>query len=117
MISLSGHVNRPGNYELPHGITWRQLFEEVGSGIRNGNELKMWIPGGASRTLVHPEEHLDLESRSGRRHQLDARIGRGDRHGRDHVVGAGRRAGRALLRPRVMRRVHAVPGRDVVAPR
>lgn len=61
MISLSGHINRPGNYELPHGITWRQLFDEVGGGIRNGNELKMWIPGGASAPWFTPEEHLDLE--------------------------------------------------------
>ena len=65
MISLSGHVNRPGNYELPHGITWRQLFEEVGGGIRNGNELKMWIPGGASAPWFTPEEHLDLEITKG----------------------------------------------------
>ncbi len=61
MISLSGHINRPGNYELPHGITWRQLGDEVGGGIRNGNELKMSIPGGASAPWFTPEEHLDLE--------------------------------------------------------
>ena len=61
LLSLSGHINRPGNYELPHGITWRQLFEEVGGGIPNGRKLKMWIPGGASAPWFNPEEHLDLE--------------------------------------------------------
>ncbi len=33
MMSLSGHVNRPGNYELPHGITWRDLIYDIGGGI------------------------------------------------------------------------------------
>ncbi|MFP3913434.1 MAG: NADH-ubiquinone oxidoreductase-F iron-sulfur binding region domain-containing protein, partial [Actinomycetota bacterium] len=61
LVSLSGHINRPGNYELPHGITWRQLFDEVGGGIAGGRELKMWIPGGASAPWFVPEEHLDLE--------------------------------------------------------
>ena len=61
LISLSGHVNRPGNYELPHGITWRELIYEVGGGIRDGKELKTWIPGGASAPWFVPEHHLDLE--------------------------------------------------------
>ena len=61
MMSLSGHVNKPGNYELPHGITWRHLIYEVGGGIRDGKELKAWIPGGASAPWFVPEKHLDLE--------------------------------------------------------
>ena len=61
MISISGHVNKPGNYELPHGITWRHLFDEVGGGIPNGRSLKMWIPGGASAPWFNPSDHLDLE--------------------------------------------------------
>jgi NADH-quinone oxidoreductase subunit F len=65
MVSLSGHINRPGNYELPHGITWRQLFDEVGGGIRDGHELKMWIPGGASAPWFNPQDHLDLEMTKG----------------------------------------------------
>lgn len=61
MMSLSGHVNNPGNYELPHGITWRHLIYEVGGGISGDNGLKAWIPGGASAPWFVPEEHLDLE--------------------------------------------------------
>ena len=61
MTSLSGHVNRPGNYELAHGITWRQLIYDVGGGIPDGKGLKAWIPGGASAPWFVPEEHLDLE--------------------------------------------------------
>jgi NADH-quinone oxidoreductase subunit F len=61
LVSLSGHVVRPGNYELPHGITWRHLIEEVGGGIPQGKAIKTWIPGGASAPWFTPEEHLDLE--------------------------------------------------------
>ena len=61
MFSISGHVKRPGNYELPHGITWRQLIFEVAGGIRDDNALKCWIPGGASAPWFVPEDHLDLE--------------------------------------------------------
>jgi len=60
MMSLSGHVNKPGNYELPHCITWRDLIFDVGGGIRNDKELKAWIPGGASAPWFIPSEHLDL---------------------------------------------------------
>jgi NADH-quinone oxidoreductase subunit F len=61
MMSLSGHVNRPGNYELAHGITWRELIYDIGGGIRGGKDLKAWIPGGASAPWFVPDQHLDLE--------------------------------------------------------
>jgi NADH-quinone oxidoreductase subunit F len=60
LMSLSGHVNKPGNYELAHGMTWRELIYDVGGGIPDGKELKAWIPGGASAPWFVPE-HLDLE--------------------------------------------------------
>lgn len=60
LMSLSGHVNKPGNYELAHGITWRELIHDVGGGIAGGKELKAWIPGGASAPWFVPEEHIDL---------------------------------------------------------
>jgi NADH-quinone oxidoreductase subunit F len=55
LMSLSGHVRKPGNYELPHGITWRELIYDIGGGIRDGKELKAWIPGGASAPWFVPE--------------------------------------------------------------
>lgn len=58
MFSLSGHVNKPGNYEIVMGMSWRDLIYGIGGGIRNGNELKTWIPGGASSPWLIPE-HLD----------------------------------------------------------
>ena len=60
LMSLSGHVNKPGNYELAHGMTWRELIYDVGGGIPDSKELKAWIPGGASAPWFVPE-HLDLE--------------------------------------------------------
>ncbi|MGA7096371.1 MAG: NADH-quinone oxidoreductase subunit NuoF [Acidimicrobiia bacterium] len=61
MMSISGHVEKPGNYELAHGITWRELIFDIAGGIRDGRELKTWIPGGASAPWFVPELHLDLE--------------------------------------------------------
>src|SRR5436309_11783486 len=40
VFCLSGHLERPGNYERPHGITVRELIEEVGGGITGGRRLK-----------------------------------------------------------------------------
>ncbi len=59
MFSLSGHVERPGNYEVVMGMTWRDLIYDIGGGIPDGRELKAWIPGGASAPWFVPEEHLE----------------------------------------------------------
>lgn len=58
LFSLSGHVNRPGQYEAPFGITMRELLEFAG-GIRDGHQLKFWTPGGSS-TPIFTEEDLDV---------------------------------------------------------
>ncbi len=60
LFSLSGHVRRPGNYEVVMGLTWRDLIygEHLGGGLREGRALKAWIPGGASAPWLVPE-HLD----------------------------------------------------------
>jgi NADH-quinone oxidoreductase subunit F len=57
IFSLSGHVARPGQYEVPLGTTLRELLELAG-GIRAGHELKFWTPGGSS-TPIFTAEHLD----------------------------------------------------------
>ncbi len=61
MTSISGHVNRPGNYELPHGILWGELIYEVAGGIRGDRELKAWVPGGASAPWFVPDVHLNQQ--------------------------------------------------------
>jgi len=58
IFSLSGHVNRPGQFEAPLGITLRELIELAG-GMREGRELKFWTPGGSSTPLL-TAEHLDV---------------------------------------------------------
>lgn len=60
MCSISGHVNKPGNYEIVEGLSWRELIYDVAGGIRDGNELKAWVPGGASAPWFVPGQHLDL---------------------------------------------------------
>src|SRR5262245_3305870 len=62
MFAVSGHVNRPGVFEVPNGTTtFRQLFEapEYCGGVRAGRAVKTFIPGGASAPWFF-EEHLDL---------------------------------------------------------
>ncbi|MDK1010902.1 MAG: NADH-quinone oxidoreductase subunit NuoF [Actinomycetota bacterium] len=59
MLSMSGHINAPGNYEIVMGMTWRELIFDIGGGIPDGRALKAWIPGGASAPWFVPAEHLD----------------------------------------------------------
>ena len=62
MFAVSGHVNRPGVYEVEQGVTtFRDLFygDDYCQGIREGHELKMFIPGGGSAPWFF-QEHLDL---------------------------------------------------------
>ena len=58
LYSLSGHVNNPGQFEAPLGITLRQLLGIAG-GVRNGHKLKFWTPGGSS-TPIFTDAHLDV---------------------------------------------------------
>ena len=59
LLSLSGHVERPGNYELPMSATLRDLIEGCGGGVAGGRELKGIIPGGCSAPVLGPES-LDV---------------------------------------------------------
>ena len=51
LFSVSGHVNRPGNYEIPLGTPFSELLEMAG-GMRGGRKLKAVIPGGSSSPVV-----------------------------------------------------------------
>lgn len=59
IFSVSGHVNRPGNYELPLGISFRELLDMAG-GVRDGRALKAVIPGGVSVPVVPGAVMLDV---------------------------------------------------------
>ncbi|CAM06061.1 NADH dehydrogenase subunit F [Saccharopolyspora erythraea NRRL 2338] len=58
IYSVSGHVERPGQYEAPLGTTLRELLELAG-GMKDGIPLKFWTPGGSS-TPLFTAEHLDV---------------------------------------------------------
>ena len=58
LYGASGLVNRPGLWELPIGTTGREILDLAG-GLRDGRQLKAWLPGGASTGFLLPE-HLDL---------------------------------------------------------
>ena len=57
IVSISGHVRNPGNYEVPLGTTVRELIEIAG-GLRPGRRLMAVQPGGGSSACIF-EEHLD----------------------------------------------------------
>lgn len=56
--AVSGHVNNPGIFEAPLGITMRELLGYAG-GVRGDGKVKFWLPGGSSVPLL-TAEHLDL---------------------------------------------------------
>jgi NADH-quinone oxidoreductase subunit F len=56
VVSLSGHVERPGNYEVENGTSMRELIFGLAGGIPNGRELKAVIPGGSSTVILKGDE-------------------------------------------------------------
>ncbi len=56
LFCLSGHIARPGVYELPMGFPLRRMIEEVGGGVLGGKRLKAVIPGGSSCPVLTANE-------------------------------------------------------------
>jgi NADH-quinone oxidoreductase subunit F len=56
VVSVSGHVNRPGVYELPMTVTFRQLIDEHCGGMLGGRRLKGLVPGGSSMPVLAADE-------------------------------------------------------------
>jgi NADH-quinone oxidoreductase subunit F len=59
MVSVSGNVQRPGNYEIELGISSREIVYGLAGGPPEGRKVKCWFPGGSSAAVLL-EEHLDL---------------------------------------------------------
>lgn len=59
VFSVTGHVNKPGNYEVPLGTPFSELLALAG-GVRNGNKLKAVIPGGSSMPVLPADIMMDL---------------------------------------------------------
>jgi NADH-quinone oxidoreductase subunit F len=65
MVTISGKVERPGNYEVPLGTPFRVVLEDLAGGVLGGRGLKAWTPGGSSTPMLtadHLDVHLDYES-------------------------------------------------------
>src|ERR1700727_2551985 len=56
LFGISGHVNRPGVYELPMGYNLKKMIYDVAGGIPNGKALKAVVPGGASCPILRADE-------------------------------------------------------------
>jgi NADH-quinone oxidoreductase subunit F len=59
VVCVSGHVNKPGVFELPMGITFRKIIDEVCGGVWKGRKVKAVIPGGVSMPPLDADE-LDV---------------------------------------------------------
>ena len=59
IVSVSGCVQRPGNYEIELGIPAREIVYDLAGGPPEGREIKLWFPGGSSSPVLKPED-LDL---------------------------------------------------------
>jgi NADH-quinone oxidoreductase subunit F len=58
IFSVSGHVNTPGNYEVPLGTSFNDLLEMAG-GVREGHQLKAVIPGGSSMKVLPADRMME----------------------------------------------------------
>jgi NADH-quinone oxidoreductase subunit F len=58
LFCVSGHVERPGVYEAPMGVTFREIIDDLCGGVKNGKELKAFIPGGSSAPVL-PADRVD----------------------------------------------------------
>jgi NADH-quinone oxidoreductase subunit F len=56
LYAVSGHVNRPGIYELPLGFNMKRMIEEVAGGVPSGKKIKAVVPGGSSCPLLTGDE-------------------------------------------------------------
>ncbi len=60
IAAISGHVQRPGTYEIEFGMTFREIIFELAGGVREDRALRFFLPGGASFQWLMPiDEHLD----------------------------------------------------------
>ena len=60
VVSVSGDVRKPGNFEVELGIETRKLIDELAGGALDGRKIKGFFPGGSSAPVLTAEEGLDL---------------------------------------------------------
>ena len=88
IFSVSGHVNKPGNFEIPLGTPFAELLEMAG-GVLNGHRLKAVIPGGSSMPVLPAEIMMktDMDFDSLVSGGFDAGFWRRDCDGRNRLHG------------------------------
>lgn len=59
LVSVTGHVKKPGNYEVTLGTPTREIIYDMAGGVRDGNRLKAFIPGGSSVPML-PADKVDV---------------------------------------------------------
>ena len=85
LISLSGNINNPGVYEVPFGVTLRDVIDQLGGGVPEARKLKMVQLGGACGPII-PEFMLDMKIDYDRFEEFESKTGAGaiivmdDRH-------------------------------------
>jgi NADH-quinone oxidoreductase subunit F len=77
IFSVCGHVERPGNYEIPLGVPVKELIFDLAGGVRGGKKLKAVVPGGlsapvltAAEVMGDPPIRMDFESLAGAKSML-----------------------------------------------
>ena len=76
IFSVSGHVEKPGNYEVPLGTPFKDLLEMAG-GMRGGKKLKAVIPGGSSAPVVPADIMMDVTMDFDSIHKAGSMLGSG----------------------------------------
>ena len=113
VVSVSGNVQRPGNYEVELGVPAREIIFGLAGGPPPGRRVKCWFPGGSSAPVL-TEEHLDLPYDFEHMAEAGSMLGSGaiivvD----DSVPIVLRRAAAGRVLPaRVLRQVRALPRGD-----
>jgi NADH-quinone oxidoreductase subunit F len=112
LFSVSGHVNRPGNYEIPLGTPFSTLLEMCG-GMRGGRKLKAVIPGGSSAPVMPGEVIMDCTMDYDSISKAGSMLGSGAVIVMDETVCMVKALERLvlLLLRRVLRPMHALPRR------
>ena len=112
VVSVSGCVQRPGNYEIELGAPSREIIYDLAGGPRRGPLDQVLVPrrlerAGAAghRRVPRPALRLRLDGQG----RLDARLGRDHRRRRPRPGRRRRAQDGEVLPPRVLRQVHAVP--------
>jgi NADH-quinone oxidoreductase subunit F len=76
LVCVSGPVNRPGVFELPVGVTLREIIDVHAGGMRDGKAIKAVIPGGSSTPVLRPDE-IDVPYEIDSVHKIGSMVGSG----------------------------------------